>query len=140
MTVLAWAGTRRYVLREIEMPNAVIKLLDSSAPMSKEALLKGLAGIPFVRHQYRWLVSELARRPAPAAKVMLAGYCGMRRTSPEREKRLAEACGLVASMTNAEISRLPETIAPVPGHPLQLPIKPAPGILGRSPAPRPKCH
>lgn len=97
------------------MPNAVIRLLDSQAQMSKETILRGLAEIPFVRHQYRWLVSEVATLPLAAAKTMLAGYCGMRRMSQKREVRLSEACALVSTLTPAEIANLPERIsAPAP--------------------------
>lgn len=120
------------------MPNAVIKMLDSPSSMSKEELLEGLASVPFVRHQYRWLVSELASLPPTAATTMLAGYCGIRRMTPTRQQRLTEACAIVSAMTPSDLSSLPERIAPTANSSATLPTLAAPstqGILGVSSKP-----
>lgn len=127
------------------MPNMVIKLLDSPAPISQEALLRSLAEVPFVRHQYRWLVSELALLPPAASTTMLAGYCGIRRMTPAREIRLAEACSLVSAMLPSEIAALPaslgpgQTLPPRTNPPLSPPPRPT-SILRSFPPDSPKCH
>ncbi len=95
---------------EWSVANAVLKLVDSSEPLTSEKVLRALSEVPFVRHQYKWLVDELASLPPKNASTLLAGYCGARRLPPAREKRFAESVRLLAGLTPPERAALPSRI------------------------------
>lgn len=95
------------------MPNSILKMVDSPDPMTRDGVLQALSEVPFVQHQYKWLVGEIARLPSQNAAVLLSGYCGARRLPPHRESRLREACILLSTLSEPEINALPDQISPV---------------------------
>jgi len=94
------------------MPNAVLKIVDSGTPLSLRGALQSLSEVPFVQHQYRWLVGELRNHPPAQSSMLLAGYCAARRMSAYRQSRMIEFCQLIAGMTETEVASLPEKIHP----------------------------
>lgn len=94
------------------MPNPIGRLADSAEPVTLESVLKGLSEVPFVGHQFKWLVGELRRHSPADGAVLMAGYCGLKKMDASRRARLGGACALLAGMSQSEFERLPETIQP----------------------------
>jgi hypothetical protein len=92
------------------MPNSLISLLDQKDPLTVSAVLKAMEGVPFMKHQFRWLVGEVVRGDGTTAERMMAGYAGVKKLDARRKLRIAEAVGLIKTLTATEVAQLPSKV------------------------------
>ena len=87
--------------------NSFIALLDSSGFLTTTNVTAAIGGVPFVRHQFNWLLAELNRKTEVEAQIMLAGYTGVKKINETRAIRLAEMIRLLRTLSPAQIAALP---------------------------------
>lgn len=73
------------------MSKEFIKFIDSNIPIGRENLLTALRTEPFLSHQFDWFISQINFKTTPEACEMMAGYCGLKKITPERQNRLIQA-------------------------------------------------
>lgn len=93
------------------MANSFISLIDSDETLTESTVLGGIANVPFVRHQYKWLLGEIRKLPLDGGASLVAGYCGIKKLSQSRRGRIEEACRVVSSIPDLEFAKLPESIS-----------------------------
>lgn len=94
------------------MPNTFITLLDGKETLTEDNVLTALAGVPFVQHQYKWLVDRLTRETPDLGRSTLTGYVGIKRVTDKREIRFAEMLRLIQMVIPSRRDALPERINP----------------------------
>ena len=99
-------------------PSSLIALLDSSANLNATNVPAAIGGVPFVRHQFNWLLVQLATKPSSEAVVMLAGYTGVKKITPGRVVRLEEMVRIIQNRPIALLEALPLPALPA------TPVKP----------------
>lgn len=92
------------------MPNAFIDHIDSNEPVTARSALIALARVPFVAHQFRWLVCKVAAETHASALATLQGYSGMKRSSLWRDVRLDKVVAAIRTLSPAALKALPETL------------------------------
>jgi hypothetical protein len=94
--------------------NPFLSLLDGSATLDATNIPTAIGGVPFVRHQFNWLLAQLAAKSPADAVVMLAGYTGVKKITPERAVRLEEMIRVLQAMTPHDRATFPLPTMPTP--------------------------
>lgn len=93
--------------------NTLLSLLDSKRPLNATNVPAAIGGVPFVRHQFNWLLVEIATKPSPDAVVMLANYTGVKKITPDRAVRLEQMVHIIQNRPTALLAALPLPALPV---------------------------
>ncbi len=87
--------------------NSFITLLDAPEFLTTANVTAAIGGVPFIRHQFNWLLAELNGKTEMEARDMLTGYTGVKKINETRAIRLAEMIRLLRTLTPAQIATLP---------------------------------
>ena len=93
--------------------NSLLSLLDSLIPLDAANVPTAIGGVPFVRHQFNWLLAQIAAKSSPEAVVMLAGYAGVKKITPDRAARLEEMVRIIQAMSLPDRATFPLPALPV---------------------------
>lgn len=89
------------------MANTFIQLLDAKGAITAAGTLRALAGVPFVTHQFAWLVQKVVTSRDAAT---LASYAGVKNLTPDRAQRLSMCVSAISSLPASEIAGLPDRV------------------------------
>ncbi len=94
--------------------NSFLSLLDGSKTLDTTNVPAAIGGVPFVRHQFNWLLEQIAAKPDADAVNMLTGYTGVKKITPERATRLAEMVRLIKTIPAFQLATIALPAMPTP--------------------------
>jgi hypothetical protein len=88
-------------------PNALLRLLDGTDPLTAANVPDAIGGVPFIRHQFNWFLEKVASEPPMVAAKTFVGYTGIKKLTPARDARLAEMVKIIQAIPPAQLATLP---------------------------------